>query len=97
VAGFDVTREAEKIKHHIGYMSQKFSLYEDLTVEENINFYCGIYNIPEQKKDERKEWILRMAGLTDRRSFFWTNPPPGWTLSADAVFGTSFMSWRAKG
>ncbi len=60
-------REAEKIKTHIGYMSQKFSLYEDLTVEENINFYSGIYNIPEEKKEERKEWVLRMAGLEDHR------------------------------
>jgi ABC-2 type transport system ATP-binding protein len=67
VAGFDVVREAEKIKSHIGYMSQKFSLYEDLTVEENINFYSGIYNIKEQKKEERKEWVLRMAGLKDHR------------------------------
>ncbi len=67
VAGFDVAREAEKIKSHIGYMSQKFSLYEDLTVEENINFYSGIYNINEQKKEERKEWVLQMAGLKDHR------------------------------
>ena len=67
VAGFNILKEAEKIKTHIGYMSQKFSLYEDLTVEENINFYSGIYNIPEKKKEERKEWVLRMAGLMDHR------------------------------
>ncbi|MEW6186154.1 MAG: ABC transporter ATP-binding protein [Thermodesulfobacteriota bacterium] len=67
VAGFDVAREAEKIKSHIGYMSQKFSLYEDLTVEENINFYSGIYNIPEDKRQGRKDWVLKMAGLTEHR------------------------------
>jgi ABC-2 type transport system ATP-binding protein len=67
VAGFDILTEAEKIKTRIGYMSQKFSLYEDLTVEENINFYSGIYNISEEKKIERKEWVLRMAGLLDHR------------------------------
>ncbi|MCJ7833497.1 MAG: ABC transporter ATP-binding protein [Deltaproteobacteria bacterium] len=67
VAGFDISKEAEKIKTHIGYMSQKFSLYEDLTVEENINFYSGIYNISEGKKEERKDWVLRMAGLLDHR------------------------------
>ncbi len=67
VGGFDIQREAEKIKAHIGYMSQKFSLYEDLTVEENINFYSGIYNISEMKKKERKEWVLRMADLLDHR------------------------------
>jgi ABC-2 type transport system ATP-binding protein len=68
VAGFDIVEEAEKIKAHIGYMSQKFSLYEDLTVEENINFYGGIYTIPEAKKKERQEWVIRMAGLGERRS-----------------------------
>jgi len=68
VAGFDIVREAEKIKAHIGYMSQKFSLYEDLTVEENINFYSGIYTIGEGKKKERKEWVIQMAGLEERRS-----------------------------
>ena len=67
VAGFDIVKEAERIKAHIGYMSQKFSLYEDLTVEENINFYGGIYNIPEAKKEERKEWVLQMAGLKEHR------------------------------
>ena len=51
VAGFDIVREAEKIKAHIGYMSQKFSLYEDLTVEENINFYGGIYTYCRGEKE----------------------------------------------
>jgi ABC-2 type transport system ATP-binding protein len=65
VAGFDLKTEAEKIKQHIGYMSQRFSLYEDLTVEENIDFFSGIYRIPAERKAERKEWVLRMAGLSD--------------------------------
>ncbi|MBT8212310.1 MAG: ABC transporter ATP-binding protein [Acidimicrobiia bacterium] len=63
VAGFDVATEAETIKAHIGYMSQKFSLYDDLTVEENIDFYSGIYRLPAAKKSERKAWVLKMAGL----------------------------------
>jgi ABC-2 type transport system ATP-binding protein len=67
VAGFDVRTEAEEIKAHIGYMSQKFSLYEDLTVEENIDFYSGIYRIPPEKKLARKEWVLEMAGLREHR------------------------------
>jgi len=67
VAGFDVATQAEKIKSHIGYMSQKFSLYDDLTVEENINFYSGIYRLPPEKKRERKEWVLKMAGLEQHR------------------------------
>lgn len=67
VAGFDVGREAEKIKAHIGYMSQKFSLYEDLTVEENIDFFSGIYGIPAARKQARKDWVVRMAGLAEHR------------------------------
>ena len=67
VAGFDVLSEAEEIKKHIGYMSQKFSLYDDLTVEENINFYSGIYRIERAHRQQRKEWVLEMAGLRDHR------------------------------
>lgn len=67
VAGYDIRTETEKIKYNIGYMSQKFSLYEDLTVEENINFYSGIYRIPQHKRAERKEWVIEMAGLGERR------------------------------
>jgi len=67
VAGFDIRTEPERIKANIGYMSQKFSLYQDLTVEENIDFYSGIYRIPAEKKKPRKEWVLEMAGLTERR------------------------------
>jgi ABC-2 type transport system ATP-binding protein len=67
VAGFDVRTQPEKIKSNIGYMSQKFSLYEDLTVEENIDFYSGIYRIAPEKKKQRKEWVIEMAGLKDHR------------------------------
>lgn len=67
VAGFDVATQAEQIKRHIGYMSQKFSLYEDLTVEENIDFYAGIYCLPAERKARRKQWVLQMAGLEQHR------------------------------
>lgn len=67
VAGYDIRTEPEMIKAHIGYMSQKFSLYEDLTVEENVDFYSGIYRIPREKRKARKDWVLEMAGLQDRR------------------------------
>ena len=52
VGGFDINKESESIKQIIGYMSQKFSLYDDLTVEENINFFGGIYNVPKEKKTD---------------------------------------------
>jgi ABC-2 type transport system ATP-binding protein len=67
VGGFDINKESESIKQIIGYMSQKFSLYDDLTVEENINFFSGVYNVPKDKKQARKEWVLEMAGLKEER------------------------------
>src|SRR5262245_5694862 len=68
VGGLDVAREAEAIRRNIGYMSQKFSLYDDLTVEENIHFFSGIYGVPKNLRDERKEFVLKMAGLEERRA-----------------------------
>ena len=78
VAGFDVVTQAERIKTRIGYMSQRFSLYEDLTVEENINFYSGIYRLSADKKRERKEWVLRMAGLEQHRKTRTAHLSGGW-------------------
>jgi len=68
VAGLDIFTQRALIKSHIGYMSQKFSLYEDLTVEENIDFYSGVYKIPPAKKKARKEWVIEMAGLARHRN-----------------------------
>ncbi len=68
MAGFDVRAQSEQIKQSIGYMSQKFSLYDDLTVEENIDFFSGIYGVPRDRREARKDYVLRMAGLTEKRS-----------------------------
>jgi ABC-2 type transport system ATP-binding protein len=68
VAGYDINQEQELIKQNIGYMSQKFSLYEDLTVEENLDFYSGIYKVPKKDRKERQERIIRMAGIEEFRS-----------------------------
>lgn len=67
VGGIDVVANPEAVKHNIGYMSQKFSLYDDLTVEENIEFFSGIYGVEGERRRERKEFVLKMAGLEDRR------------------------------
>jgi len=67
VAGLDLRTEAERIKSRIGYMSQRFSLYEDLTVEENIEFFSGIYSIPAGARQARKQWVLEMADLVPHR------------------------------
>ena len=66
VGGFDIMAQTEEIKKNIGYMSQRFSLYDDLTVEENINFFSGIYGVTRDKRNERKQWVLEMAGITER-------------------------------
>ena len=57
VAGYRVGAESEEIRRNIGYMSQKFSLYDDLTVEENIDFYAGLYTVPAAERAERKEYF----------------------------------------
>ncbi len=67
VDGFDVRAQPELVKTRIGYMSQKFSLYQDLTVEENIDFYAGIYRIPPEKRRRRKQWVIEMSGLAEHR------------------------------
>ncbi|HSR12879.1 MAG TPA: ABC transporter ATP-binding protein [Thermodesulfobacteriota bacterium] len=78
VGGFDVFRQAEKIKENIGYMSQKFSLYEDLTVEENLDFFSGIYRLSRAAAAQRKEWALSMAGLGERRKDLTRTLAGGW-------------------
>jgi ABC-2 type transport system ATP-binding protein len=66
VGEYNVFTQSEKIKENIGYMSQRFSLYEDLTVEENIDFYSGIYKVKKELKKDKKEWVLKMADLEDK-------------------------------
>ncbi|MFC1866608.1 ABC transporter ATP-binding protein [Thermodesulfobacteriota bacterium] len=78
VAGHDIFSEAEDIKHSIGYMSQKFSLYEDMTPFENIRFYLGVYNVPPGQWKDRIEWVLRMTRLQDARDRITGELPPGW-------------------
>jgi ABC-2 type transport system ATP-binding protein len=78
VGGLDIRSQGEAVKEIIGYMSQKFSLYEDLTVGQNLDFYGGIYRIPEEKKASRKAWALEMAGLTGREKNLTRELAGGW-------------------
>ena len=66
VGGFDVATQSEEIKRSIGYMSQKFSLYDDLSVDENIEFFGGVYGVTPEDMPARREYVLRMAGLEDK-------------------------------
>ncbi|NLI79687.1 MAG: ABC transporter ATP-binding protein [Candidatus Riflebacteria bacterium] len=67
VGGFDIAAESERIKERIGYMSQRFSLYEDLTVLENIDFYADVYDVEPARMAERRAWVLELTRLGDRR------------------------------
>ena len=78
VVGFDLIREPEKIKQVIGYMSQKFSLYEDLTVIENLHFFGGIYGLSPSLQKEREEQALSMAGLVELRDRMTRTLAVGW-------------------
>jgi len=78
VNGFDVASQPEEIRRSIGYMSQKFSLYDDLTVEENIDFFTGIYGVPKNLRAQRKHYVLEMANLAERRTALTRTLAGGW-------------------
>ncbi len=78
VAGFDIYRQPEKIKQHIGYMSQKFSLYEDLTVMENIRFYAGIYGLKDKEIKDKSEELIQQLGLQNETKKLVAALPLGW-------------------
>ncbi len=76
--GLDVLLESEKIKSRIGYMSQKFSLYDDLTVVENLRFYAGVQAIPRSRRKERVQEMLALAGLENRQDQMTAHLSGGW-------------------
>lgn len=78
VGGYRIGDQSDLVKTSIGYMSQRFSLYEDLTVEENINFYGGIYGLEGTRLKERKAWAIKMAGLEGKESMLTHNLSGGW-------------------
>ena len=78
VAGFDVMSEGEKIKRHIGYMSQRFSLYNDLTVWENINLFAGIYGLSKNETEERGTELLSKLKFSSERNTLVGSLPVGW-------------------
>jgi ABC-2 type transport system ATP-binding protein len=78
VVGFDIAREAERIKERIGYMTQRFSLYEDLTVQENLRFYAGLYGVPGNRRPARIAQVLQATGLEERRGQIAGTLSGGW-------------------
>jgi ABC-2 type transport system ATP-binding protein len=78
IAGFDIYKQSESIKKNIGYMSQKFSLYEDLTVIENINFFGGIYGMSDKQLNEKRENLIETLGLKNEAKKLVGSLPLGW-------------------
>lgn len=78
VGGFDIATSPDEVKERIGYMSQRFSLYEDLTVEQNINFYGGIYGLEGGQLEKRKRWAIEMAGLRGKEKMLAHALSGGW-------------------
>jgi ABC-2 type transport system ATP-binding protein len=78
VGGLDVLTQAEQVKRRIGYVSQRFSLYDDLTVEENVEFFSGLYGVPRQRRRERQQALLTAMGLTEWRRTLVRVLPGGW-------------------
>lgn len=78
VAGFDVGRQPEAVRQNIGYMSQKFSLYNDLKVIENLRLFAGLYSVPAACLRERMEWALEMANLKGQEHLITGTLPGGW-------------------
>ena len=78
VAGYDILRQAEEIKRHIGYMSQKFSLYEELTVWENLNLFATIYGMPAKSIREKTDAAFRTLGMENMRNVLVKTIPIGW-------------------
>jgi ABC-2 type transport system ATP-binding protein len=78
VGGYDINTHPDKVKESIGYMSQKFSLYEDLRVEENIDFFGRVYGLSDTEIRERKRWVLTMAHLQQKEHVITGTLPVGW-------------------
>ena len=78
IAGYDVYSQTEEIKRNIGYMSQKFSLYDDMTIAENIRFYAGVYGLPRQVIRDRTAELLEQFGLKEHKDTLIADLPLGW-------------------
>jgi ABC-2 type transport system ATP-binding protein len=77
------------VRQRIGYMSQKFSLYDGLTIQENLDFFAGVYGVPEKERAEKTRWVLSFAGLEDRQDQITSSLPGGWKQRV--AFGSAIM------
>ena len=89
LAGEQSTLRSEQVRQQIGYMSQKFSLYDDLTIDENLQFFAGVYGVPPDEREEKERWVLRFSGLEGRQHQLTGSLPGGWKQRV--AFGSAIM------
>ncbi|HKX31780.1 MAG TPA: ATP-binding cassette domain-containing protein [Blastocatellia bacterium] len=89
LAGERGSLRSREVRQRIGYMSQKFSLYDDLSIEENLDFFAGVYGVPEQEREEKKRWVLAFAGLEGKEAQITGSLPGGWKQRV--AFGAAIM------
>ncbi|MFL6449023.1 MAG: ATP-binding cassette domain-containing protein [Bryobacteraceae bacterium] len=89
LAGEKGELRSPSIRQQIGYMSQKFSLYEDLSIRENLEFFAGVYRVPEQEREEKRRWVLEFSGLEGRQDQITGELPGGWKQRV--AFGAAIM------
>ena len=89
LAGETGSLRSSFVRQRIGYMSQKFSLYDDLTIEENLNFFAGVYQVPREEREEKKQWVLEMSGLEGKGDLLTGSLPGGWKQRV--AFGAAVM------
>jgi ABC-2 type transport system ATP-binding protein len=89
LAGEQGTLRSTRVRQQIGYMSQKFSLYNDLTIEENLQFFGGVYGVPPEEREEKEDWVLRFSGLEGKRYQLTSSLPGGWKQRV--AFGSAIM------
>jgi ABC-2 type transport system ATP-binding protein len=80
---------SQVVRQRIGYMSQKFSLYDDLTIQENLEFFAGVYGVPEEERKEKREWVLSFSGLEGKENLITGSLPGGWKQRV--AFGAAIM------
>ncbi len=89
LAGESGSIRSEAVRELVGYMSQKFSLYDDLSINENLDFFAGVYGVPEQERGEKKEWVLEFSGLAGKQQQITGSLPGGWKQRV--AFGAATM------
>ena len=89
LAGTRGGARTREVLQRIGYMSQKFSLYDDLTIDENLNFFAGVYGVPDRERDEKKKWVMAFSGLEGKQDQLTGSLPGGWKQRV--AFGAAIM------